>query len=80
MFGSRYKAILAERDSYLLELVRRRAKSAACRQGQAARNLAVEQLPCPCGQAGAPEWLQTDSILAQFGQRQRDPQICSVRA
>ena len=71
VFQGRYKAILVERDSYLLELARYVVLN-PLRAGMVKR---LETWPwssylATCSQAGAPEWLQTDWILAQFG-RQR---------
>jgi REP element-mobilizing transposase RayT len=71
VFQGRYKAILVERDSYLLELARYVVLN-PLRAGMVKR---LEAWPwssylATCGQAVAPEWLQTDWILAQFG-RQR---------
>lgn len=71
VFQGRYKAILVERDSYLLELARYivlnplRAKMV-----KRLEDWPWSSYPATCGQAPAPEWLQTDWILAQFG-RQR---------
>lgn len=71
VFQGRYKAILVERDSYLLELARYVVLN-PLRAGMVKR---LEAWPwssyfATCGQASAPAWLQTDWILAQFG-RQR---------
>ena len=71
VFQGRYKAILVERDSYLLELVRYVVLN-PLRAGMVKR---LEAWPwssylATCAQAPAPDWLQTDWILAQFG-RQR---------
>jgi REP element-mobilizing transposase RayT len=71
VFQGRYKAILVERDSYLLELARYVVLN-PLRAGMVKR---LEAWPwssylATCGQAAAHEWLQTDWVLAQFG-RQR---------
>ena len=71
VFQGRYKAILVERDSYLLELARYVVLN-PLRAGMVKR---LETWPwssylATCGQAPVPAWLQTDWILAQFG-RQR---------
>lgn len=71
VFQGRYKAILVERDGYLLELARYVVLN-PLRAGMVKR---LEAWPwssylATCGQASAPEWVQTDWILAQFG-RQR---------
>ncbi len=70
VFQGRYKAILVERDSYLLELARYVVLN-PLRAGL------IQQLDAwpwssylaTCGQATAHEWLQTDWVLAQFGQQ-----------
>lgn len=70
VFQGRYKAILVERDSYLLELARYvvlnplRAKMIKRLDAWSWSSYLVT-----CGQAPCPAWLQTDWILAQFGQR-----------
>lgn len=71
VFQGRYKAILVERDSYLLELARYIVLN-PLRAGMVKR---LEAWPwssylATCAQTPVPEWLQTDWILAQFG-RQR---------
>lgn len=71
VFQGRYKAILVERDSYLLELARYVVLN-PLRAGMVKR---LETWPwssylSTCGQAPVPAWLQPDWILAQFG-RQR---------
>lgn len=71
VFQGRYKAILVERDSYLLELARYvvlnplRARMVPCLE-----NWSWSSYLATCGQEAAPAWLQTDWILAQFA-RQR---------
>ena len=70
VFQGRYKAILVERDSYLLELARYvvlnplRAKMV-----KSLENWQWSSYLATCGQVPAPGWLQTDWILAQFGKR-----------
>lgn len=71
VFQGRYKAILVERDSYLLEL----ARYVVLNPLRARMVKRLETWPwssylATCGQVTAPEWLQTDWTLAQFG-RQR---------
>ena len=71
VFQGRYKAILIERDSYLLEL----ARYVVLNPLRAGMVQCLETWPwssylATCGQSAIPEWLQTDWILAQFG-RQR---------
>ena len=68
VFQGRYKAIMVERDSYLLELARYVVLNPL-------RAKMVEHLEAwpwssflaTCGQAASPSWLQTDWILGQFG-------------
>ena len=71
VFQGRYKAIMVERDSYLLELARYVVLN-PLRAGMVKRleNWSWSSYLATCGQVPAPEWLQTDWILAQFG-RQR---------
>jgi len=70
VFQGRYKAILVERESYLLELARYvvlnplRAKLVKRLEAWAWSSYLAT-----CGQVASPEWLQTDWILSQFGQR-----------
>lgn len=76
VFQGRYKAILVERDSYLLELARYVVLN-PLRAGMVQR---LETWPwssylATCGQTPVPAWLQPDWILAQFG-RQRARAIC----
>ena len=75
VFQGRYKAILVERDSYLLELARYVVLN-PLRAGMLKR---LETWPwssylATCGQVPVPDWLQPDWVLAQFG-RQRTSAI-----
>ena len=70
VFQGRYKAILVERDSYLLEL----ARYVVLNPLRAKMVRRLEAWPwssylATCGQTAASPWLQTDWLLAQFGQR-----------
>ncbi len=70
VFQGRYQAILVERDSYLLEL----ARYIVLNPLRAKRVKRLEAWPwssylATCGQTLSPQWLQTDWLLAQFGQR-----------
>ena len=70
VFQGRYKAILVERDSYLLEL----ARYVVLNPLRAKMVKRLETWPWSsylgtCAQSPAPPWLQTDWLLAQFGQR-----------
>lgn len=68
VFQGRYKAILVERDSYLLALARYvvlnplRAKMV-----ERLEDWKWSSFSANCGQEAAPKWLQTDWILGQFG-------------
>jgi putative transposase len=71
VFQGRFKAILVDKESYLLEL----ARYVVLNPLRAKMVKRVEQWPwssyaATCGQVPAPAWLQTDFILSQFG-RQR---------
>lgn len=71
VFQGRYKAILVERDSYLLELARYVVLNPLrARMVRRLENWHWSSYHATCGQEVAPAWLQTDWILAQFG-RQR---------
>lgn len=72
VFQGRYKAILVERDSYLLELSRYVVLN-PLRVGMVKN---VDQWPwssyaAMIGQSGCPEWLQTKWILGQFGKQRK---------
>jgi len=67
VFQGRYKAIIVERDSYLLELARYVVLN-PLRANMVER---LEQWPwssyaASCGQATVPDWLQVDWVLGQF--------------
>jgi hypothetical protein len=68
VFQGRYKAILVERDAYLLELARYVVLNPV-RAGMVVgpQNWPWSSYAPMCGQAPVPEWLQTDWILGQFG-------------
>lgn len=70
VFQGRYKAILVERDSYLLEL----ARYVVLNPLRAKMVKRLEAWPwssylATCGQTASPSWLQTDWILGRFGRR-----------
>jgi len=75
VFQGRYKAILVERDSYLLELCRYVVLNPL-------RAKMIKQLdrypwssyPATLGLVPAPEWLSTDWLLSQFGQQRKAAQ------
>ena len=70
VFQGRYKAILVERDSYLLELSRyvvlNPLRANMVKRLESWRWSSYLSI---CGQTAAPVWLQTDWLLAQFGKR-----------
>lgn len=68
VFQGRYKAILVQKDSYLLELSRYVVLNPV-RAGmvKTARDWRWSSYRATLGQAKAPAWLQTDQLLAQFG-------------
>jgi putative transposase len=71
VFQGRYKAILVERDSYLLELARYVVLNPLrARMVRRLENWPWSSYLATCGQTPVPEWLHIDWILAQFG-RQR---------
>lgn len=68
VFQGRYKAILVEKDSYLLEL----ARYVVLNPLRAKMIRRLNQWPwssylATCGQADRPDWLQVDFVLSQFG-------------
>ena len=68
VFQGRYKAILVERDSYLLELARYVVLNPV-RAGMVkhARQWKWSAYPAMVGTAPRPGWLHTDWLLGQFG-------------
>ncbi|HET7831442.1 MAG TPA: transposase [Gallionella sp.] len=70
VFQGRYKAILVERESYLLEV----ARYVVLNPLRANMVKRLEDWPwssylATCGQMASPPWLQTDWILGQLGKR-----------
>jgi putative transposase len=68
VFQGRFKAILVEKDSYLLEL----ARYVVLNPLRAKMVRRIEQWPwssyrATCGQVPPPAWLHTDFVLSQFG-------------
>ncbi|MDD5297128.1 MAG: transposase [Rhodocyclaceae bacterium] len=75
VFQGRYKAILVEKDRYLLELARYVVLN-PLRAGMV-RELGEwpwSSYPAMIGKTGAPAWLQTDWLLGQFGAVRRRAQ------
>lgn len=70
VFQGRYKAILVERDSYLLELARYVVLNPLrARMVKHLTEWPWSSYLATSGAEPAPDWLQTDWILAQFGAR-----------
>ena len=66
-----YKAILVQRDGYLMELSRYVVLNPVrARMVRTSRDWRWSSYPGPHGQATPPVWSQTDALLAQFD-RQR---------
>jgi putative transposase len=70
LFQGRFKAILVDRDSYLLALSRyvvlNPVRAAMVKHP---RQYAWSSYRAMVGQASVPDWLETDGLLAQFGTR-----------
>ncbi|MGG7056467.1 hypothetical protein [Nitrosomonas sp. ANs5] len=71
-YQGRYKAILMEKESYLLEL----SRYVVLNPVRAGRVKDVEQWPwssysAMIGKSSRPEWLQTDGMLSQFGKQRK---------
>jgi putative transposase len=67
VFQGRFKAILVEKDSYLLELARYVVLNPLrARMVRQLENWPWSSYLATCGQAEKPDWLQCDFILAQF--------------
>src|SRR5713226_6360530 len=65
LFQGRFKAILVERDSYLLALARLYRSQPNTRQdGPLCGGLPLEQLPGDSGSCPGPAWLTLDGILS----------------
>lgn len=72
VFQGRYKAILVERDAYLLELARYVVLNPV-RAGMVsdAAQWRWSSYPSMLGTAAVPTWLETDWLLGQFGKERR---------
>ena len=69
VFQGRYKSIMVERDSYLMELARYVVLNPLrARMVRKLENWPWSSYLATCGQAPSPAWLQTDWILGQFAQ------------
>ena len=70
LFQGRYKAILVERDSYLLELCRYVVLNPIrARMVKHIERYPWSSYPATLGMTACPSWLNTDWLLGQFGKR-----------
>ncbi|MBI3344896.1 MAG: transposase [Gammaproteobacteria bacterium] len=70
LFQGRYKAILVERDSYLLELCRYVVLNPIrARMVKHIERYPWSSYPATLGMTACPGWLNTDWLLGQFGKR-----------
>ena len=70
LFQGRYKAILVDADSYLLELTRYVVLNPVrAHMVDAPAKWPWSSYQAVTGEADAPDWLETDGLLAQFGTR-----------
>lgn len=68
VFQGRFKAILVDRDGYLLELSRYVVLNPLrARMVRKLENYAWSSYLATCGQVSVPPWLHVDAILSQFG-------------
>ena len=80
VFQGRFKAILVEKDSYLLELARYVVLNPLrARMIRQLDQWPWSSYPATCGRVAKPDWLQTDFILSQFS-AQRARAIAKYRA
>jgi REP-associated tyrosine transposase len=72
LFQGRFKAILVDADSYLLKLSRyvvlNLVRAGTVRR---ARDWKWSSYRATTGEVAAPEWLDTDGVLSQFGSRRK---------
>lgn len=72
VYQGRYKAILVEKDSYLLELSRYVVLNPV--RAGIVKNIdqwTWSSYPVMTGESSCPEWLQTDWLLGQFGKQRK---------
>jgi len=73
VFQGRYKAILAQKDAYLLELARYVVLNPVrARMARTTREWPWSSYRAMIGEAQAPEWLETRKILAAFGEAESE--------
>lgn len=76
VFQGRFKAILVERDPYLLELCRYVVLNPVrARMVRTAGEWPWSSYPAMVGVAAVPAWLHTDWVLSQFGTTRREAQV-----
>lgn len=75
VFQGRYKAILVQREAYLLELSRYVVLNPVrARMARTARDWVWSNYRATAGMAPAPVWLDTEWILAAFAEQKQDAQ------
>lgn len=80
VFQGRYKAIIVQKDSYLLELARYIALNPVRAQMvRSARDWPWSSYRATADMSPAPEWLETDAILSTFGHT-RSQAVAAYRA
>jgi putative transposase len=73
VFQGRYKAILVQKEAYLLELSRYVVRNPVrARMVREVHNWAWSSYRATAGMTRAPDWLETDWILAAFAERLQD--------
>jgi hypothetical protein len=80
VFQGRYKAILVQKDAYLLELSRYIVLNPVrAHRVRSARDWPWSNYRATAGMSAAPNWLETDWILAAFAERRKEAQIAYRR-
>ena len=80
VFQGRYKAILVQKDAYLLELSRYIVLNPVrARMVRTARDWPWSNYRATAGMSVAPDWLETDQILAAFAERKKEAQTAYRR-
>jgi REP element-mobilizing transposase RayT len=75
VFQGRYKAILVQKDAYLLELSRYIVLNPVrAHRVRSARDWPWSNYRATAGMTAAPKWLETDWILAAFAERKKEAQ------
>jgi hypothetical protein len=75
VFQGRYKAIIVDKDSYLLELSRYVVLNPVrAKMVKNVKSWPWSSYRAMVGIATAPDWLETDFILSQFGQQRKRTQ------